>query len=138
MKLPEKITDIDQLRINRNIDKKCKCKKRKFVLDTTNKRVICNGCGAEVDPYDALYEMATNSNRLQEQVEQILEQRKQIVDYKPWLVTIRKLEKQYRGKKMLPNCPVCEEPFYLEELTHWTGKPFADARIKRRVEQNER
>ena len=131
MKLPEKIIEIDQLRINRNIDKLCTCRNRRFMLDTTNKRVICNECGAEVDPYDAMYEMATSAEGLKKQVDRLLEQRKQILDYKPWLVTIRKLESKYRGKKMLPNCPRCDEPFYLEELTRWTGRQFADARIKR-------
>lgn len=131
MKLPEKIIEIDQLRINRNIDKLCTCHNRRFMLDTTNKRVICNECGTEVDPYQAMYEMATSAEGLKKQVERLLEQRKQILDYKPWLVTIRKLESKYRGKKMLPNCPRCDEPFYLEELTRWTGREFADARIKR-------
>lgn len=130
-RLPDKIVDIDQIRINRNIDKKCKCKPRKFMIDTTNRLVICSGCGAEVDPYDALYELAFNGNALQRQVEQLLEQRKQILDYKPWLLTIRNLEKRYRGKKMLPCCPRCEEPFYLEELDLWLSKTFADARIKK-------
>lgn len=138
MKLPEKIIDLDQLRINRNIDKLCKCHERNFVLDTTNKRIICGGCGSEVDPYDALFELASNGNRLKRQVEQLLEQRKQILDYKPWLLTIRNLEKKYRGKRMLPCCPTCDEPFYLEELVSWMGKEFADARIKRRNQNAEK
>ena len=121
-RLPDKIIDIDQVRINRNIDKLCKCKPRTFMIDTTNRRIICGGCGAEVDPYDALYELAFNGNALQKQVERLLEQRKQILDYKPWLLVIRNLEKKYRGKKMLPCCPVCEEPFYLEEIKVWLGR----------------
>lgn len=130
-KLPDKIVEIDQLRINRGIDKLCTCRNRRFMLDTTNKRVICNECGAEVDPYQAMQELATSAEGIQKQVEGLLEQRKQILNYKPWLVTIRNLERKYRGKKMLPNCPRCDEPFYLEELESWTGKPFADARINK-------
>lgn len=129
-KLPTKIVDIDQLRINRNIDKICKCDKRKFVVDTTNKRINCGGCGAEIEPYDALLEIATKNSQMRKQVEQLLEQRKQIVDYKPWLLTIRELEKKYRGKKMLPCCPRCSKPFYLEELKSWMGREFADKRIE--------
>ena len=130
-RLPDKIVDIDQIRINRNIDKKCKCLNRSFVLDTTNETVHCRGCGVEVNAYDAMLEMANGANRLRDQVEKLLEQRKQILDYKPWLLTIRNLEKRYRGKKMLPCCPRCEEPFYLEELDLWLSKTFADARIKK-------
>ncbi|SRR5690625_3220450 len=133
--LPDKVVDIDQIRINRGIEKICKCDDRRFVVDTQNRRVTCGDCGAVVDGYDAMYELAMYGEKLKQQVDNLLEQRKQIANYKPWLVTIRNLEKKYRGRKMLPNCPACSEPFYLEELTHWTGKPFAEARIKKRRER---
>lgn len=133
-----KVVSIDQLRINSNIAKVCNCSNRKFVVDTNNKKIICNDCGAIVDAYEAMFEMAVKGNRLREQVEMLLQQRKQILNYKPWLLTIRKLEKKYRGKKMLPCCPRCDEPFYLEELTTWSGKLYADARIKKWKEMNEK
>ena len=37
---------------------------------------------------------------------------------------------------MLPSCPRCEEPFYLEELTSWTGRHFGDARIRKWKEEH--
>ncbi|MEN2468117.1 hypothetical protein [Ornithinibacillus sp. JPR2-1] len=135
-KLPDKVIGIDQLRINRGIEKICKCDNRRFMVDTQNRRITCQECGAVIDPYDAMYELARNGERLQEQVNNLLEQRKQIANYKPWLVTIKKLEKEYRGRKMLPCCPRCSEPFYLEELSHWSGKPYADARIKKWKEEH--
>ncbi|QHE63984.1 hypothetical protein FHE72_23625 (plasmid) [Rossellomorea vietnamensis] len=129
--LPDKIVSLDQVRINRGIEKICKCDKRTFVIDPANRRINCNSCGAVVDPYDAMYELAAKGERMKESVERLLEQRKQIANYKPWLKVIKNLEKQYRGRKMIPNCPRCHEPFYLEEIVHWTGKPYADARIKK-------
>lgn len=134
--LPNKVIGIDQIRINRGIEKICKCDSRRFVVDTQNRRITCGSCGAIVDGYEAMYELAMNGERLKNQVDNLLEQRKQIMNYKPWLLTIRSLEKQYRGKKMLPCCPRCDEPFYLEELKSWTGREFADARIKKYKELN--
>lgn len=134
-KLPDKIIDIDQIRINRNIEKICSCENRKFVLDTQNRRVICNSCGSIVDPYDAMYDLSQRAENMRSQVERLLEQRKQILDYKPYLLTIRSLEKRYRGKKSLPCCPRCDEPFYLEELKVWSGKSYADARIQKFKEE---
>lgn len=131
MDLPDKLVSLDQVRINRGIEKICKCNNRKFVIDTTNRKVTCSSCGAVVDPYDALYEIAFRDEERTRQVQQLLEQRKQIANYKPWLKVIKYLESRYRGHKMIPNCPRCGEPFYLEELTLWTGKPYADARIKK-------
>ncbi|MFP7288034.1 hypothetical protein SFC15_17605 [Shouchella clausii] len=135
--LPDKVVDIDQLRVNWGLEKICKCEQRRFLVDTTNRRITCQECGAIVDPYQAMYELATAGSELQKQVERLLEQRKQIENYKPWLVTIKKIEQQYRGRKIIPNCPRCGEPFYLEELTMWSGKAFADARILKWKEQNE-
>lgn len=135
--LPDKIVSLDQLRINRGIEKFCKCEKRTFIIDPKNRRVNCESCGAVVDAYEAMYELASKGERLQQSVERMLEQRKQIANYKPWLKVIKNLEKQYRGKKMIPNCPRCSEPFYLEELVRWTGKQYADARIKKFKAENE-
>lgn len=61
----------------------------------------------------------------------MLEQRQEIVNYKPHRVVIKQLEKLYnkstRGKanlgtKYYPCCPSCKEPFELEEITdNWKG-----------------
>lgn len=129
--LPEKVIGLDQMRISRGLGKICKCENRKFVIDTDNRRVTCNSCGAVVDSFDALYDIAYQDEQRTKQVECLLEQQKQIASYKPWLKVIKSLEESYRGHKMIPNCPRCAEPFYLEELVSWTGKPYADARIKK-------
>lgn len=129
--LPNRIIGLDQIRINRGLGKICKCENRKFIIDTDNRRVTCAGCGAVVDPYDALYDLAHQDEERNRQVEMLLKQRKEIAEYKPYLVVIKKLEKQYRGYKLIPNCPRCGEPFYLEELNTWAGKKFADARIEK-------
>lgn len=134
--LPNRIIGLDQVRIDRGLGKICKCKNRKFVIDTDNRRVTCASCGAVVDPYDALYDLAHQDEERNRQVESLLEQRKKIAEYKPHLVIIKRLEKQYRGHELIPNCPRCGEPFYLEELNSWTGKRYADARIEKFKEIN--
>lgn len=133
-KLPEKVIGLDLIRISRGLGKICKCDKRKFVIDTDNRRVNCSSCGAIVDPFEAMLEMAGRHEDYNRQVEHLLEQKKQIADYKPWLKVIKNLESQYRGRKMIPVCPRCSEPFYLEELTRWMGKPYAEARMKKYAE----
>lgn len=130
VQLPDKVIGIDKVRISRGLGKICKCSNRKYVIDSNNRRVYCSSCGAVVDPYDALYDLAFEDEERTKQVEILLEQQKRIANYKPWLKVIKRLESQYRGNKVLPTCPRCSEPFYLEELTMWLGKPFAEARIK--------
>ncbi|HBF9941639.1 TPA: hypothetical protein KO445_002080 [Clostridioides difficile] len=128
MDLPDNVIEIDILRINRNNDKKCKCKNREFIVDTVNKSVHCSECGFRVEPYDALYELAMNFERVNGQVNILLKQRKEIASYKPHLIVFKRLESKYRGKKMLPVCPICGEAFYFENLTSWINKDFYERR----------
>lgn len=131
--LPENIVSIEALRINRNIDKRCNCTKRSFVVDSRNKAVHCSGCGAWVDPYDAMYELARHYERLENETRELLEQRRKIARYKPHMVVFRKLEKQYRGRKMLLACPHCSRGFFFEELSLWTNAEMEKKRREREV-----
>jgi hypothetical protein len=128
--LPENIVSIEALRINRNIEKRCKCQDRTFVVDPNNRSVHCGTCGARVEPYDALYEIATNCERLEAEVRALLEQRRRIANYKPHMVVFRELERMYRGKEMLPTCPHCDQAFYLEDLlsTMWVNREWYERR----------
>jgi hypothetical protein len=82
------------LRINRNIDKRCKCVKKTFVVDLNNRAIHCGSCGAWTDPFDAIYYLAPHLEGLLEQVKSLLEQRRQIVNYKPHMVVFRELERR--------------------------------------------
>jgi len=132
-KLPDKVIELEVLRINRNIDKKCRCYNRTFVVDPTNKIILCGECGARVDPYEAIYDLAYNRERMVEENRRLLEQRKQIESYKPFLVVIKELEKKYRNKnELLPCCPHCHRGIYLKELlAESTSKQFEDRRRKK-------
>jgi predicted molibdopterin-dependent oxidoreductase YjgC len=126
--LPENIVHIDVLRINRGIEKRCKCKDKTFIVDTQNRCVNCGSCGALIDPYEAIEYLATYWERVEQQTEALLEQRRQIANYKPHLVVMRELERRYRGKKMLPCCPHCGRGFYFEEIKSWVGRGYEEHR----------
>jgi len=128
-KLPDKIIPISTLRINRDKNKKCTCRNRKFEIDTQNKEILCQECGAIVHPYDALFDIAMHYERLEEEVSNLLAVRKQIVDYKPHLLVMRELEKIYMGGRMLPCCPHCHNGIYAKELlVHHVSKRHEEQR----------
>jgi len=133
--LPDKIIDIDIVRANWNFKKKCTCQNRTFVVDPRNREIHCGQCGEIVDPFEALLELSNHYERINSQLHQIYEQKVELSKYKPHLLVIKSLESQYRGEKMLPLCPVCHEPFYLEEITSWTGWIYGEARIAQRREE---
>lgn len=82
-------------------------------------------------------ELANNYDRINKQIHYIYEQKKEIDNYKPHLLVIKSLESQYRAKKMIPCCPVCNEPFYLEEIVAWIGWLYGEARIKKRRDKKD-
>ena len=116
-KLPENVHRLEILRVERGMKKLCNCLNPKFVIDTSNRLIYCK-CGALVDPYDALYEVARHYEHIAEYTNHMIETRKQIDNYKPRLVVIKELEKQYSRSKLFPTCPICEEGFDLKELLH--------------------
>ena len=114
-KLPDKIIPISTLRIIMDKNKKCTCRNRKFYIDTQNREISCQECGAIVHPYNALFDIAMHYERIEEEVNNLLAVRQQIVDYKPHLLAMRELEKIYR-RDMLPSCPHCHKGIYAKEL----------------------
>lgn len=131
--LPDKVIQLEVLRINRNIGKRCTCLQPNYVLDPLNREVNCSKCGSRVDTFDAFYDLACHWERMEWEVEALLEQRKQIANYKPHLVVFKDLESQYRSKKMLPCCPECGKPFYFEHITSWHNRELEEKRRARNV-----
>lgn len=125
-RLPEKITHIDIFKIERGKRKLCECRNPHYEIDTRNRLVMCLDCGAVVDPFEALVEIAVHYDRLNNQVENLLSQAKEIQDYKPHLKVIKEIEHRYRANKfsMLPCCPNCGEAFELTEISAWKNRKY--------------
>lgn len=122
--LPENVVNLTTLRIERGLSKFCTCPNKTFTIDSSNRMVTCSTCGSYVDPYDALIELALKPESLHRDIKRLLEQRKQIAQYKPHLVVIKMLEQSARDKNMMPVCPKCNQPFELHELNHWTNRKY--------------
>lgn len=125
--LPEKIKRIDVLKVEYGKRKLCECRNPHYEIDYVNKIVQCEDCGAIVEPFEALYNMAKHYERLGDQVEALLEQRREIAAYKPHLIVIKNLERETRAG-MIPYCPKCGEMFELDEITAWHNRKFRGGR----------
>jgi len=130
-KLPDNIIPIDILRIERNQHKKCTCIKPKYTIDVSLREVHCKRCGAKVEPFDALTEIARDIERWNSEIERMLKQRQELADWKPWLIALRRVEKTYRGGKMIPSCPHCGRGILAEELAD-DCSVYKDRELERR------
>lgn len=130
--LPDKITRIDVLRVERGRQKVCQCKEPCYEVDTENHIVTCLDCGAIVDPFVAITKIATYYDNLNNQVERLLDQAKEIANYKPHLRVIKDMEHQYRT--MVPMCPHCHKAFDFTEIAGWYNKKYyAQSKLFKRV-----
>jgi hypothetical protein len=136
-KLPDNVIKITTLTINRNKRKNCDCydsyprQVPQYEIDTTNREVICKHCGVIVDPFDALLIISKRWERVSEEINSLFAQARELREYKPWLLTIRKLEQQCRSGTMVLSCPHCHEGILFEEMTAWTNKEIELDRRKK-------
>lgn len=123
-KLPENIVRFDNLRIDYARKKLCECENPQYVIDAQNKLVSCQICGAILEPYVALENLARVLSRKENKLEQMLVQAKALANYKPHLRVIKDIEHKYRQDRfaMLPTCPHCKKPFDLSELKMWVNR----------------
>jgi len=128
--LPEKVIPIRTLRILRGQRKHCECyewhtfpkKQPHFLIDHNNREIICEHCGNVVDAYEALTILSKRWDDVNRNVEQLLEQAKEIQAYKPWLKIVKQFERSIQRGKMVPCCPHCSKGILLEELTYFVNK----------------
>lgn len=137
-KLPDNILNLSILKLNRDAVKICRCENRVIEIDTVNRLVRCGTCGMLIDPFDALVELCNRHDEIYQDTKRLLEYQRQITNYKPYLRVIKNIESHYHsGKnKMLPICPSCGEPFYLEELASWTNEKFAHSHVMERMKKS--
>lgn len=114
--LPAKVVSFDALRIRRHSGRGCHCEAPRLELDTDARLVTCTKCGQIVDAFEALQGIAERRERIQAQTEALLEDRRQIIGWKPHLVALRKLEALLHERKMMPSCPHCCRGITLEEF----------------------
>lgn len=117
-------------KINRGKDRICTCEKPHYEIDTVNRLVTCEDCGAVMDAFDVLVRFAKNMERIEQRQEQMEHQWKSYAKmaneefYRMIRNRVfREMNANYR-RGMLPHCPKCEEMFEPTEITRWTNKKY--------------
>ncbi|MFF5994815.1 hypothetical protein AAGS61_08630 [Lysinibacillus sp. KU-BSD001] len=134
--LPENVMSIDLIKFERNRNKLCECNSLHVTIDTKNRKLYCQHCQAERDPFEVVSAMGARFDEINERLEKSLQQKKDLDNYKPHLKIIKELESKTRAgnNQMHPICPCCDEPFMLAELTRFYGAKFVNGRILERID----
>lgn len=105
----------------------CNCENRTVIIDEKNRRLECSECGAPIDPYKYLGEIARKEHMLWQHIKVL---REEIETLEKWKLnnrmgqTLRRIA-SYLRRNMIPLCPHCGEPFEPEQIKSWTSKEYA-------------
>ena len=117
-----KIERLDLFRINRQAEKLCRCEIPRFEIDTKNRIIRCEICGAILDPFEAFHKVALHFERLDDYYENLKEIAEEYKKYKPMGIF-----KQYASahrKGMLPVCPKCDKAFDFMDIKEFRNKKY--------------
>lgn len=109
----QKIINIFPAIIERNRQKICQCKNPTYVIDETNHIVSCKECGAILDPWAVLFEIAQrweqiakDTAREKERLKFWREEERKIIRFRG----VQDITRKYR-QGMWPVCPECKQVF---------------------------
>lgn len=125
-----KVLSFTLLKVEKGREKICKCSPPHYVIDTANRIVICDDCGAVLDAFDAIVELCNHIKEYEEYQDKAL---KQINTYREMADeeyrrrfrnrAFKEMDAEYR-KGMLPRCPECGEIFEPTKINHWTNRKY--------------
>lgn len=122
----EKVVNIFPAIIARDRQKICQCKNPTYIIDENNHLVSCKECGAILDPWSVLFEIASRWEKIAETM----------ADEKEKLELLRAEERRilrFRGvqditrnfkKGMWPVCPECQKAFDPSTINHFVNAKF--------------
>lgn len=138
--MENEIISFDILKINRGKEKICKCSTPQYEIDTKNRLVMCFGCGAVVDPFEALISLAYRFEQLEESQRRMLHQTdtyKKLADEEFSRMiknkVFRDMNKNYQ-QGLFPVCPECQNAFNPIRIGQWVNQKYV---IEKGYEANE-
>lgn len=93
-----------------------RCDHQRTVLDEGKGTVECRDCGVTLSAFWVLGQIAREENRCFTRIKALRAEAEELKGWVPFLRSMRKLEKRWRGRAMLPACPHCHRGLWPDEL----------------------
>lgn len=122
----EGVISFDLLKLERGIKKICKCESPHYEIDTTNRLVICTGCGAIIEPFEALITICKWTDSFSEYQKKAIEKTKIFAEmaehenrrrFKNG--AFKDMDEHYKNG-LHPKCPKCGEYFDPAKIVSWS------------------
>lgn len=138
--LPDKVVDIDILRTVRAKGIKCYCSTPRYVLEEDTRTVYCRQCGARMDAFEALRQLARHWDTVRHEVQRLLDQRRALLDWQPHRVAARELADTMIHKgtaNLIPVCPHCGNGIEYTDLARGSYIDRTLAAQRRAIQQRQ-
>ena len=117
-------------KVEKGREKICRCNPPHYIIDTENRIVTCEDCGATLDAFEALLSMCEYMGKYEEYQKKAVEKIKVYREFadKEWRRRMKnrafkEMDEQYH-QGLYPICPKCREQFDPMEITEWQNKAF--------------
>lgn len=131
------VINIKKYFVRKRLEKVCNCSNRTILYDPINRTLECQECGAILDPYCVIEELATAESLYYSKIESLKEIKS---DLEKWLANNRmgqalRTIAQYIRNGQIPCCPHCDKPFNLEDLKTFCSKDYAKWKMQIKEEK---
>ena len=116
------VVDIGDIRVKRGLTRRPheSCSHHSLIYDKQERRIWCQDCEKEVAPFDAFIGIVSQIDIVNKRVERMHKEAEDARKHALHLIACKELEKMWRGRKMTPTCPSCNEPLLPEDFTNPT------------------
>lgn len=140
IKQENNIIRFDLARIEHGKAKLCKCKNPQFEIDSTNRLVMCSGCGAVMEPFEVLLIICRRWSDFEDyqqkamlKIEAFTEEANRQFKRRLRNGWFKDAEREYLNSDMLPVCPHCDRPFDPIDSTQKSNRKYCDWQVKKEV-----
>lgn len=128
-----KVIDFGEARIARGYTRRpySSCKHLNLVYDTQERRVWCEDCERNVDPFDAFKILVENYAAAEGKVNRLKQEATEAAKFSIRSRAAKAIDDIWRKRRMVPCCPHCTGPLLPEFFANGVGST-ASAEIARR------
>ena len=135
-----KVVDIGDLRIARGMTRRpvSTCKHLRMVYDTQERRIYCEDCESDVDPFDAYLILVHEWDRAVSRLERERAELEAAKDHHVRSRAAKAMDDEWRRRNTVPACPHCKAGIFPEDVANGvgrTGKKLEQARRKREKDE---
>lgn len=126
-----KVVDIGDLRVARGKSRRVPsaCKHVRLAFDTDERRIYCQDCESDVEPFDAFLQLVERHHFLDAKADKLRRDAAHTITSR----AAKRMDEAWRGRKMAPCCPHCKAAILPEDVVNGLSKTNMEWEVRRRA-----